>query len=404
VSPPASGSDGTSSPARRGGAELVVATGNAGKLRELREILAGLGALRLRSLAGFPDAKPPDEGDDYRANAIAKARSAARATGLAAIADDSGLEVAGLDGRPGPHSSRYGGPGLDDAGRVAKLLEELEGQGGAARVARFVCVAAFATPDGAVEVARGECAGAILEAPQGAGGFGYDPVFRPEGETLSMAELPAAAKNHVSHRARALQALEPALEKWLGVPHDAEARETRFVLVRHGESEWNALQRWQGQADPPLSARGIAQAEALAERLRGGLYDRLLASDLQRARHTAEILGRALGLPVQGDARLRELDVGGWEGRTRSEIEALDADALARFDAGDPDLPAGGGESRADIRRRVRARFRELRAEHPGETLVVVTHLGVVRALSPGSALDNCETLDATGDELVLDA
>lgn len=193
-----------------GAPELVVATGNAGKLVEIRAILGDL-ALRLRSLAEFPDVWMPEEGDDYAANAVAKARHVAAATGRAALADDSGLEVAGLDGGPGPHSARYGGPGLDDAGRVARLLAELAGRDGDARTARFVCVAALATPDGAVEVARGECAGWILAAPRGAAGFGYDPVFRADGERASMAELAADAKNRISHRARALRALRPAL-------------------------------------------------------------------------------------------------------------------------------------------------------------------------------------------------
>src|SRR5262249_11936266 len=139
--------------------ELVVATGNPGKLREIRELLADAG-VSLRSLADFPALRMPEEGDDYAANAIAKARAVARATGLPALADDSGLEVDALAGRPGPRSARYGGPDLDDAGRVALLLQELAGA--RVRSARFVCVAALSAPDGAIEIARGECAGEIL--------------------------------------------------------------------------------------------------------------------------------------------------------------------------------------------------------------------------------------------------
>jgi len=193
--------------------EWVVATGNAGKLVEFRAILEDL-PVHLVSLAEHPEVVMPGEGDDYTANAIAKARTVARATGRPALADDSGLEVAALDGRPGPHSARYGGPELDDAGRVAKLLGALRDS--RVRAARFVCVAALATPDGACETALGICNGEILDAPRGDGGFGYDPVFLPEGQDRAMAELAAETKNRISHRARALRALRPAIDRALG--------------------------------------------------------------------------------------------------------------------------------------------------------------------------------------------
>jgi XTP/dITP diphosphohydrolase len=373
------------------GRELVVATGNAGKLREFRELLAEL-PVSLRSLAEFPHVALPEEGNDYIANAIAKARAVAAATGRAAIADDSGIEVDALAGRPGPHSARYGGPGLDDAGRVALLLRELAARESGGRGARFVCIAALATPGGAVATARGECPGEILAAPRGSGGFGYDPVFLARGERAAMAELPAARKNEISHRALALRALRPAIERALAP--------TEFVLIRHAESIWNAEERWQGHADPPLSARGVEQAEAVARAVAQQHADRLLCSDLQRARATAEIVGRALGLAPDIDARLRELDVGRWAGLTRGEIEALDAAILARFEAEDPEVRAGGAESRAEIRARVRGAFHELARAHPGERLVVVTHLGVVRALCPGADLANAESIAIFADEL----
>jgi len=189
----------------------VVATSNPGKLREFRALLADLGA-ELLSQSDFPGTAMPEEGDDYAENAARKARAIAAATGHVALADDSGLEVDGLDGRPGPHSARYGGPGLDDAGRVARLLQELDGQPGASRSARFVCVAAVAGPDGRVQLARGECLGEILPAPRGEGGFGYDPVFFFAEDGVGMAELAPARKNEVSHRARALRALRPSIE------------------------------------------------------------------------------------------------------------------------------------------------------------------------------------------------
>lgn len=197
----------TADPEARG---WVLASSNPGKLREFRALLADAG-IALEGLDAFPDVTLPPEGDDYRANAEAKARHAARATGRPALADDSGLEVDALDGAPGPRSARFGGPGLDDAGRVAHLLDALRHSGRDARTARFVCVVAFARPGGPVRTARGECPGRILPAPRGEGGFGYDPVFALAGDERSLAELPAGEKNRVSHRARAVAALLRAL-------------------------------------------------------------------------------------------------------------------------------------------------------------------------------------------------
>jgi XTP/dITP diphosphohydrolase len=190
--------------------DLVLATGNRGKRTELAQLLAPHG-LRLASLAEFAGIALPEEGDDYAENAAAKALAVARASGLPALGDDSGIEVAALGGAPGPRSARYGGAGLDDAARSALLIQSLDATGAADRSARFVCVAALARPDGSVTRAFGECRGRILRAPRGSGGFGYDPVFQPEGHAVSMAELPAAVKNRISHRARALAGLAPAL-------------------------------------------------------------------------------------------------------------------------------------------------------------------------------------------------
>jgi XTP/dITP diphosphohydrolase len=193
---------------------LLVATANPGKLREIRAMLASL-EVGWRSLADFPGVELPEENDDYEANALEKARVAARATGCVTVADDSGLEVVGLAGRPGPRSARYGGPGLDDAGRVAHLLAELRALVGEQRRARFVCVAAVATPTGDAVTARGECPGLILSAPRGTSGFGYDPVFESAELGLPMAELSESEKNRISHRGRAFAALRPAIEQRL---------------------------------------------------------------------------------------------------------------------------------------------------------------------------------------------
>jgi XTP/dITP diphosphohydrolase len=194
---------------------LVVATGNPGKVVEIRAILGSLRlpaeeAIVLRALGPDEAVAFPEEGLDYAANAIAKARAVAEQLGMPAVADDSGIEVDALQGAPGPLSARYGGEELDDAGRVAKLLSALAGVAPANRGARFVCVSALATPEGEVSTARGECSGRILDAPRGEGGFGYDPVFAPEGRDESMAQLPEEEKNRISHRGRAFRKLMDA--------------------------------------------------------------------------------------------------------------------------------------------------------------------------------------------------
>lgn len=194
--------------------ELIVASSNPGKLRELRGLLGDL-AVELSGLERVPGLVLPEEGDEYAANAAAKALAVARAAGRLALADDSGLEVAGLGGAPGPRSARFGGPGRDDAGRVRALLAALAGATGEARAARFVCVVALATPQGAVVTRRGECRGRILEAPRGTSGFGYDPIFVASGTQVSFAELPEAEKSRRSHRGNAVRALLPELRRAL---------------------------------------------------------------------------------------------------------------------------------------------------------------------------------------------
>jgi len=179
---------------------------------------------------------------------------------------------------------------------------------------------------------------------------------------------------------------------------------TPFIRARHAESTWNAQRRWQGQADPPLSERGLEQARALARALADEPLEALFASDLRRARRTAEIVGEAVGLAPVVHAGLRELDVGRWEGRTRADIASDDAAALARFDSGDPDATAGGGESRRGLERRVRAAFAALAAAHPGARIGVVTHLGVIRALLPDSEPVNAGLVRVRADALGLPA
>ena len=189
---------------------VVIATSNPGKLREFRAILADLD-IEWLGLAEAGDVAFPEEGLDYEANAVAKARAASDQLGLPALADDSGLEVEGLAGAPGPASARSGGPGLDDAGRIVRLLGEMAGLEGDGRRARFVCVAALSTPKGVLEVAAGSCPGTIRSEPVGRGGFGYDPVFEVSGLGVTLAELAEEEKNRLSHRGRALHGLRAAL-------------------------------------------------------------------------------------------------------------------------------------------------------------------------------------------------
>jgi len=190
----------------------VVATRNRGKLREIVPLLAGL-PLALHTIDELaPDAELREDGDTFEANALAKARQAALATGLPAIADDSGLEVAALSGAPGVHSARYAGLPSDDARNNAKLLEALRGVPAARRAARFRCVAVFVDAARGIEIVRtGDCAGEILEAPRGDLGFGYDPLFLVPALGRTMAELPLDEKNRLSHRAAAFRALADAL-------------------------------------------------------------------------------------------------------------------------------------------------------------------------------------------------
>ena len=154
-----------------------------------------------------PDARLPDEtGQTYHDNARLKARAAGALTGMLALADDSGIEVDALGGAPGVHSARFGGPGLDDAGRTALLLERLRGVPPTARTARYRCVIALVWPDGRERTVEGTAEGVITLAPRGAGGFGYDPVFEDPALGRTFAELTPEEKAAVSHRGRAVRA------------------------------------------------------------------------------------------------------------------------------------------------------------------------------------------------------
>lgn len=190
-----------------------MASGNAGKLAEIARLLAGLDIeVIAQSALGVGDVE--ETGATFADNSVLKARHAMEATGLPAIADDSGLAVDALGGRPGVFSARYGGAGATDDSNIDKLLDELAEVTDDRRSAAFHCVATYVAPD--VDkplVAQGIWRGSILRAPQGSGGFGYDPVFLDPASGKSAAELTAAEKNARSHRGQALRALKAQLEK-----------------------------------------------------------------------------------------------------------------------------------------------------------------------------------------------
>jgi XTP/dITP diphosphohydrolase len=187
---------------------VVLATGNPGKLREMREILDGHG-LEIVAQSEFGIEPPVEDGDSFVANALIKARNAARLSGLPAIADDSGLEVDALGGRPGLHSARYVGPAMDEEANNDRLLAELAGTPDAKRSARYRCAMVFvrSADDPAPVVAESAWEGRIGRERRGTGGFGYDPLFIVAGTTLTVAEMTQGEKNRVSHRGQALALL-----------------------------------------------------------------------------------------------------------------------------------------------------------------------------------------------------
>lgn len=193
---------------------LVIATGNRGKLEEIKAMLAG-SDWEIRSLADFPQLQAIEEDElTFEGNARKKALEIARATGHWALADDSGLEVAALGGAPGVHSARYAGEPTDDRRNNQRLLEELEEVPFSDREARFRCVMALAHPErGVVAVTEGSCPGVILCEPRGEGGFGYDPLFYLPEKGKTMAELSKEEKNAISHRGQALRRMVEKLNR-----------------------------------------------------------------------------------------------------------------------------------------------------------------------------------------------
>jgi XTP/dITP diphosphohydrolase len=195
---------------------LLLATLNPGKQEELRALLEASGLTLVAPQELGLELDVPEPADDYDTNARLKALAFASASGLWSLADDTGLEVDALDGAPGTRSRRLAGPNATDADRRRALLEALAGRQ-RPWTARFRCAMVLAGPRGSVHLSHGECEGEVVPEARGEHGFGYDPIFLVAGTSRTMAELEPAEKNRISHRARALEALRPALRRSLGV-------------------------------------------------------------------------------------------------------------------------------------------------------------------------------------------
>jgi XTP/dITP diphosphohydrolase len=192
--------------------KIILATRNEDKVREIGHILGSL-PLALLSLKDFPGIPEiAEDGATFLENARKKALTVQELTGLASLADDSGLEVEALNGRPGIMSRRFAGPGATYADNNLKLIDQMKGIPFDSRRARFVCVAALAAPDGKVHLSEGELSGYIAESPRGEGGFGYDPLFYLPEYGKTVAELDAETKNAISHRAKAMGAMREILQ------------------------------------------------------------------------------------------------------------------------------------------------------------------------------------------------
>ncbi len=194
--------------------KILLATKNRGKIEEFGRLFEEFGheVVSLLDLGEIPSVE--EDGATFEENAIKKAKGYAEATGMAALADDSGLEVDALGGAPGVYSARYAGPSATDADNNRKLLKALEGVPEPERTARFRCVLALYLPDGRLITAHGTCEGLIALEPKGEGGFGYDPIFFVPSKGRTMAELSPEEKNAISHRGRAIERLRPALTEF----------------------------------------------------------------------------------------------------------------------------------------------------------------------------------------------
>ncbi len=199
--------------------KLVLATRNSGKIAEFRRILEELHprSIELVGLEQFPNLQDVEEtGESFFQNAVLKARTVCQETGLPTIADDSGLSIDALGGAPGIFSARWSGVHGNDRANIDKVLAQLEATSEEERGAHFTCVTAFVMPDGREASAEGILSGKILRQPIGNNGFGYDPIFLPDGSELSLAQLDATTKDFISHRGQSLRVIAPRVAVMLG--------------------------------------------------------------------------------------------------------------------------------------------------------------------------------------------
>lgn len=197
--------------------ELVIATRNQGKIEEVQRLLnIHAPNVKLRSVAEFDLDDVEETGESFEENALLKAQTIATATGLPALADDSGIAIDALGGAPGVYSARWSGVHGDDKANIAKVLNELESIADEHRGAQFVCVIALARPDGKKLLVRGEVQGKVLRNPVGEFGFGYDPIFQPVGFSISTAQMRPEEKDAISHRGKALREIAPKIQGFIG--------------------------------------------------------------------------------------------------------------------------------------------------------------------------------------------
>ena len=197
--------------------DLVLATRNKGKIEEVQRLISEHAPhIRLRSVAEFAVDDVEETGATFEENALLKASTIARLTGLPALADDSGIAIDALGGAPGVYSARWSGVHGDDGANIAKVLEELADLPESERGAQFVCVIALATPDGRHLTVRGEVEGRVRTAPVGENGFGYDPIFQPAGFQITTAQMDPKTKDSISHRGKALREIAPKIAPFIG--------------------------------------------------------------------------------------------------------------------------------------------------------------------------------------------
>lgn len=197
--------------------DLVLATRNKGKIEEVQRLISEHAPhIRLRSVAEFSVDDVEETGSTFEENALLKASTIARLTGLPALADDSGIAIDALGGAPGVYSARWSGVHGDDGANIAKVLEELADVPESDRGAQFVCVIALAMPDGRHVTVRGEVEGRVRTAPVGEYGFGYDPIFQPAGFQITTAQMDPKTKDSISHRGKALREIAPKIAPFIG--------------------------------------------------------------------------------------------------------------------------------------------------------------------------------------------